>query len=933
MAVRYPAFRKKFPLLVTGGLLALQPFASSYISAAEQFDCRVSPSGGWDCSSREPATALPPRPQHAAGSVSVATSGEKTDSGETVATSVSPERAPQKADAPLVTQTRGRAMASRSADFSHLDWVPREKLTEAQLAEIGPYCAGSYIEPQRPGMTDDTPLEDAPTFVSAKASRYQQEAQVATLAGDVVLRQAGMQVEADEANLHQLENRGELVGNVRLRDRGMLVVGDRAELQLDNGEAKIENAEYVIHEGHVRGSALYAKREETAIIRLKDGTYTRCEPGENDWHLKGKNVTLNPATGFGHATNVTLRVKDFPVFYTPYIYFPIDDRRQSGFLPPSFSTSSDTGFSVKTPYYFNLAPNYDATLYPTLMTNRGLLLEGEFRYLTPSSEGQVGAAWLDDQEDERKLQSEYEDQRWMVNWQHVTGLDSRWLFDVDYTDISDPYYFQDLDTDLDMSIPAFLNQRAGVTYRGDTFTAQLGVHAYEQTSVVDTTPYDRLPQLSIYGFLPYNPGGLNFTYAGEFVSFQRSLRSGDFINENGIRQPWYDNFVTGLNRAEGERVHLEPGVSLPLEWAWGYVKPSLNYAVTRYDLDLDGLGRLQMANAGQSFDRSPTRSLPIYSVDSGLYFDRNTSWGGRPMRQTLEPRAFYLYVPYEDQSDIPVFDTGESTFSYASLWRTNRFSGRDRIGDENKLSLGVTSRWLEANGFERQRISIGQALYLRDRKVQLPGVDYRTRDDARADVSPYALEYLYRFNRDWTLRSDFNWDPDAHRTRSGSAMFHYQPESDPRKIVNVGYRYRNDTVRYDQPTGTWTIGPDFGTPGTANYIKDYYKISQHDFSIIWPVANHWSLLARWQHDYSQNRTLEALGGVEYDSCCWKLRLVNRYWIDYDEYDLNPSVNEKGDRGIFLQLVLKGLGNALGSKVESFLQDGIQGYREREEQSF
>ena len=906
----------------------MQPMTAPMLLAAEQFACQPGAGGGWSCASSTPTAKLPPRPNQAT-----------TDSAAAIAASDG------KADttAKLVTESKGRALASRSADYSHLDWVPRDQLTAAQLAETGPYCAGTYVEPDRPGKLDDTPMSEAPTYVSAKATRYEQEQEVATLAGDVVLRQGSMQAEADEASLYQLENRGELNGNVRLRDRNALMVGDRAEIFLDNGEAKVENAEYVVHSGKVRGSALYAKREENAIIRLKDGTYTRCEPGENSWHLKGNNVTLNPATGFGSATNVTLRVKDVPVFYTPYIYFPIDDRRQSGFLAPSIGSSSDTGLSLQTPYYFNLAPNFDATLYPHLMTDRGLLMEGEFRYLTRSSEGQIGAAYLDDSNDDRKLQSEYEDQRWMYSWQNRSGLDSRLLAEVDYTDLSDPYYFQDLDTNLGISQPDFLDQRGTLSWRGDTFTARLNVHAYEATSVVDTTPYERLPQLTLDGKLPFQPGGLNFAYKTEFVSFQRDLRSGNFFNEDGAPTPWYDNYVSGLNRAEGERIHLEPGVSLPLDWSWGFVKPSIKYAYTQYDLDLDskGLNPAEGGIARSDFQDSPDRSVPIFSIDSGLYFDRDTQWFGKDYRQTLEPRLFYLYVPKEDQEDIPVFDTSETSFSYSSLWRENRFSGRDRIGDANQISLGITNRWIEPNGFERQRFSIGQIYYFRDRKVQLPGMTLEDRPDAKSDVSPYALEYMYRYNRDWNFTSTFNWDPDAGRTRSGSAMWHYQPADNPNKIVNIGYRYRNDTIRYDQATGEWKYGGDFGneylddaqTIRNPNFIKDYYKINQHDFSFIWPVVPQWSVIGRWQHDYSRSRTLEAFGGFEYDSCCWKLRLINRYWIDYDETDLNPDLNDEPDNGIFLQIVLKGLGGVVGNATETFLDEGIQGYREREDQAF
>ncbi|WP_313240663.1 LPS-assembly protein LptD [Stutzerimonas kunmingensis] len=936
MAVKYPAFRKKFPLLVTGGLLALQPVAVPFVFAAEQFACQPDASGGWNCASNEASQTLPPRPVH---------------SGSTVSTSSTAKSTSSKAQAPtattkLVTESKGRALASRSADYSHLDWVPREQLTPAQLAETGPYCAGTYVEPDRPGKFDTTPVSEAPTYVSAKATRYEQEQEVATLAGDVLLRQGSIQVEADEASLHQLENRGELTGNVRFRDRDALLVGDRAEIFLDSGEAKVENAEYVVHSGKVRGSAQYAKREETAIIRLKDGTYTSCEPGENSWHLQGNNVTLNPATGFGSATNVTLRVKDVPVFYTPYIHFPIDDRRQSGFLAPSIGSSSDTGLSLQTPYYFNLAPNFDATLYPHLMTDRGLLMEGEFRYLTRSSEGQFGAAYLDDSNDDRELQSEYEDQRWMYSWQNRTGLDSRWLAEVDYTDLSDPYYFQDLDTNLGIDQPDHLDQRGTLTYRGNSYTARLNMHAYERATVADITPYERLPQLSLDGRLPFQPGGLNFAYKTEFVSFQRSLRSGNFINEDGGEETWYDENLKGLSRAEGERAHVEPGVSLPMDWSWGFIKPSLKFLYTYYNLDIDQRGENSLF-LEQQFEKTQDRQVPIFSVDSGLYFDRDTQWFGDSYRQTLEPRLFYLYVPEKDQTDIPIFDTGESAFSYSSLWRENRFSGKDRIGDANQVSLGVTSRWVEPNGFERQRFSIGQALYFEDRKVTMPdsynGQADRTPLNQRADytsgVSPYALEYMYRYNRDWRFTSTYNWDPDTHRTRSGSAMWHYQPADNPGKIVNLGYRYRNDTMRFDQATGEWRYGGDYGNELLANgdpnpnYIKDYYKINQHDFSVIWPVVPQWSVIARWQHDYSRSRTLEAFGGFEYDSCCWKLRLINRYWIDYDETSLNPDRNDEPDNGIFLQIVLKGLGGVVGNATETFLDEGIQGYREREDQAF
>ena len=908
MAVKTPAFRRKFPLLVTGSLLAMQPVTALIAAPAEQFNCTAGAGGGWSCGTQTPTTALPPRPSQ----------------GETAGVAAQP--ATRKGDdAVLVTESKGRALKSRSADYSHLDWVPRDRLTPAQLAETAPYCSGAYIEPQRPGMYDNTPTSKAPTYVSAKTSRYEQEQQVATLAGDVVLRQGGMQLESQEANLHQLENRGELKGNVKFRDNGLLMVGDKADLQLDNGQVQVDNAEFVMHQNHARGSALYAKRGDDAIIRLKDGTYTTCEPGSNAWQLKGNTVTLNPATGLGYATNATLRVKDIPVLYTPFIYFPIDDRRQSGFLAPSISTSSDTGFAITTPYYFNLAPNYDATLYPRYMAKHGLQTEGEFRYLTKSSEGQVYGSYLKDSEPDHQGEPEATDNRWLYGWKNRSGLDSRLLAEVDYTRISDPYYFQDLDTDLGINKPTYVNQQGRLTYRGDNFTAAFNMQAYQLATVSDVTPYDRLPQLTVNGALPYHPGGLDFTYDTEAVRFERSFDDNTYfdIDENGNRTNFRtrpDVNIFGLARANGNRYNLAPGMALPMTQSWGFLTPAVRYYYTQYDLDLDTQGQNQIAQSGGNYDRNPSRSVPLFSLDSGLYFDRTSNLFGEGGKQTLEPRAKYLYVPYRDQSDIPVFDTGEYTFSYSSLWRDNRFTGADRIGDANQVALGATSRFIEPNGFERANVSLGELFYFRDREVQLPGLENNLPDDATTSRSPYALAGMYRFNRDWRVNGEYNWDPVLHQTDSGSVMFHYQPEAQPGKILNVGYRYRENVRVYDPNLGRFT------------YNSDDYKIDQHDISFIWPIVPQWSAIARWQFDYNKSRTLEAFGGFEYDNCCWKLRLISRYWLKSEDDVYYTSQSSQADRGIFLQIVLKGLGNVFGGKTEGFLDRGIQGYREREDQA-
>lgn len=920
MAAQLP-FHLKPNTLALGIFFALYPLSGLTAPNSGQYSCTVGAAGQWLCVSQEKtrSTPRPSAPQ------------------EAVATSTAPAvaQAASKAAPVQITQMKGYALASRSVDYSHLDWVPRERLTGEQLAEIAPYCRGQYVEPMRLGKYDTTPLSQAPIYVRAVDSTYQQQTQLTDLSGDVTIRQASLYAESDEAQLDQLNSQGTLTGNVRLRDVDMLIVGDKAVIQLDTGEAQIDNAEYVVHSMGSRGGAEYIKRTEEGLIRLKSGSYTSCAPDRNDWHLQSNNITLNQETGFGYATNATLRVKNIPVLYTPYIHFPIDDRRQSGFLPPSISFSSSNGLDLTTPYYFNLAPNYDATLYPNLMTKRGLLTEGQFRYLTKQSEGQVAGAWLgDDKDNERKLQSEYKKDRWMVNWQHRHGFNSRLLVDVDYTDISDPYYFQDLSSNVVESSESTLNQRASLTWRGDSFSAQAGVHAYERANISDITPYDRLPYVSISGTAPWEMAGIQLSYSSQWAHFDRSLKKGKYRDKDGKLQDWRDTYLTGLNRATGSRLHAEPTLSMPNDWIWGFIKPSVKLAYTRYDLDLDQQGKNTL---NRSFKKTPSRTVPIYSVDSGLYFDRKTQFFGTNYTQTLEPRLFYLYVPYEDQRDIPIFDSSEPSFTYASLFRDNRFSGLDRIGDTNQVSLGLTWRWLEETGFERQKVSIGQAYYFNDRKVVLDAADknaYKGYESNTSSRSPYAALYSYRFNYDWSLNADWAWDPNTSSTRTGSLMFQYQPASDLNKIVNFGYRYRNDGVIFNEDLGRYVTGSSDYIErlpnGSTKVYKDFYKVEQTDFSIMWPIFSRWNAIARWQFDYNQNRTLEALGGFEYNNCCWKIRLVSRYWVDYDEHSMTPMDNREPDRGVFLQVILKGLGGVTGNKVNSFLEEGIPGYQRREE---
>jgi LPS-assembly protein len=532
--------------------------------------------------------------------------------------------------------------------------------------------------------------------------------------------------------------------------------------------------------------------------------------------------------------------------------------------------------------------------------------------MKPDNEGTLTAAFLDD--------SEYGKNRWLYGWQHQGGLQSRWSTDVEYVDISDPFYFQDLNTALEARSDTYVNQRAGVTYRGDGWRFRAGVHAYELATITSLTPYERLPQLRLDGANWLGDTGLRFGYDLEYAFFDRDLGDGFITGQDGIQLDSLGNPIltpdenlTGLQRATGHRVSISPKLSYPWRNSWAFVTPSVRTQTTYYDLDFDA--RADGFNYADA-NTTPSSTVPVAALDAGLYFDRQTSWFGKGLRQTLEPRAFYLYAPHEDQDEQPLFDTNQNTFSYNSLFRDNRFSGRDRVADANQLSLGLTSRALESNGTERARASFGQVLYFRDREVQMLDANGVARSADTSSSSAYAAEVMYRVSDAWRVNGDIIWDPDDSGSDAGSVFAHYQPE--PRKVLNMGYRYRNNINTYNALTGTFQHDPDS-------------RIDQSDLSFMWPLNPQWSLIGRWQHDFADDRTLEAFGGLEYDSCCWKLRVINRYWVDYNEFE--SVARDESNRGIFLQVVLKGLGSVSGNEVHSLLDEGIPGYREREDNAF
>ncbi|WP_194842586.1 LPS-assembly protein LptD [Endozoicomonas sp. OPT23] len=920
-------------LAIAAVLISSQPvskvMAETTLSPDEQWNCSVSSSNnGWSCSVapvKQGDLRRAPRPAP-------------------IVTEESFTRATANQPAPAAT-TRARAHLREQ-----LDWVPKQRLPEkvkVALEETTPWCDGRYVEPDRPGKHFKGNSKTAPIVAESDQSSYDEES-VATLTGNVTLRQGSRQVQADTARLDRETNFAELEGNVVFREPGTLLTGDHGDMMLETGRATIKDASYVMHEAHVRGDSSEIVRNEDAVLELNDATYTSCKPGDNGWKLSGDSITLDPNTGFGTAKNAVVRVKGLPIFYTPYIYFPIDDRRQSGFLYPTIAFSDDNGMDLTAPYYWNIAPNYDATITPRYMAKRGLLLENELRYMNESGKGEVGVAGLVNK-DQLEKDNPYQDKdRWLANIRYQQNFSRRWTADLDYADASDKNYINDFGSNLNLSNTAPLNQKIGTQYQGGNdfnyWSLKLEAQKFKNMSQTSDDPYNKLPQLVLDGHWQLGET-LNLNYLADYTHFQRAddwrfkqeIDHPDFKNPD-IKRSVYDEGY-GIKRAQGGRTYAEAGISYPMESLWGFLTPEVKVRSVNYNLkdlvESQVLADLKGSYTGiqdKDYTDSPKTNAASFSLDSGLFFDRFTNLFGNAYTHTFEPRAKYLYVPYKENQEFnPNFDSGAAGFSYGSLWRDNRFNGYDRIGDTNQIALGFTTRLIDDSGFEKMRFGLGQIFYFDDRKVFIAsnlgqqgrpadditdnyaGLDERTKNQLTDSTSPLASEFVYNFTRTMSLKQDFSWNTNENRLDNYNLAYQWNPED--RKVVNLGYRFQDRVDRYILNENDKSTGKTTGN-----------NLSQADFSFAWPLAftRNWGALGRYQYDITNKRNLEQLAGVEYTSCCYQVRLFWRSWIESDDNIDHPDPK----KGIFLQFVLSGLGNITGNSGTEYLQ-GIKGYKIRE----
>ena len=713
-------------------------------------------------------------------------------------------------------------------------------------------CPQNLNIPERPFI--DAELEPGDTHLVADEADLV-DGGVSTLTGNAEVSRDSQHVTADVIQYDDPADTADLDGNVNYWDESVYLKSNEAFLELDKDTGEFTDADFVIKDSRARGTADKMLLEVGKRSALEEVEYTTCDPNNEFWKLSADSIELNHETNYGKAKNVVLRIKDFPVFYTPYMSFPLSDERKSGFLAPSYGNTNRHGFQIRTPYYWNISPNMDATFTPRLLTDSGVMAMGEYRYLFKRAAGEINFEYL---ASDNERGDEHRNALSFTHYQKF--LDTGNLF-LTYNRVSDKFYFEDFGSQLSTTSTRFLERRADASYSGNNWNLTVRVQDYQTVDrSIETTarPYKRLPQVLFNYGSPRSYGKLNFGISTETVYFERG-------DDNVFANTTNDN-VNGL------RAHIEPYISFPMRTTATFLEPKLSLDYTQYNLE-------DSAN----FTSNPSRVLPVFSLDGGVFLERETKIGNGNYLQTLEPRLYYLYVPNEDQNDLPIFDTGLYTNSFDSIFRDNRFSGHDRRGDANQITFAVTSHLInEDTGRNLGHISVGQIFYLQDRKVTLPGGTVRDEDS-----SAFIAEFNTKYFSNWNIGGDIIYDPNiGDGTEKITARASYNPE--PGKILNLAYRVRRDAT----------------------------DIDQSDISFKWPLTKSISAVGRWNYAVPENRSLELFAGLEYEDCCWGARLVARRFL--------TSIDGDFDTGIFFQIQLKGLAG-IGQKTVDFLKQQIPGY--------
>ena len=682
--------------------------------------------------------------------------------------------------------------------------------------------------------------KDGPLFLTA--DRIESTApNVVEASGNVEARQAGQNFFASWLRYDTALNFIEARGKVRLEQPAVLVQGDALKLNLNDYSGELTQPVYQLPAQSGRGGASRIDFIDENRFKLQDATYTTCPIDNDDWFLQVDKLDIDKTRNVGTARNASLQFLGVPILYTPWMDFALNDVRKTGVLAPTFGTTERSGLDILVPYYFNLAPNYDATLSPRLLSKRGVQLGGEFRYLLNDTRGENRLEYLPNDDETNRS-------RWSAALNNEYRLNAATQAGMQFNRVSDDDYFRDLSNLISITSVSHLNREAWVTTQHANWHAELRAQSF-QTLQDSTAP---TPIIEPYARLPHARLGMTQTL-GKRLEFRLDSEATRFAHPT---------------LTEGTRVLAYPTLRLPLTNSYGFLTPQIGWHSSFYSLD------------DSAPEQRITRNLPILSLDSGVTFDRPFHFAGRDYEQTLEPRAYYVYAPYRDQSAIPVFDTAQLDFSYAQMFTENQFIGGDRINDANQLTLAVTSRFIESDsGLERLQVTLGQRYYFSAQQVTLPGVAPRTSNatDLLAAVSG-------QITRDWRIDTAWQFDTQNGTTIRQNLGASYRPA--PGRALNFGYRF------IDQST------------------------EQIDLSGQWPLGARWYGMFRYNYSFQDEKLVEGLAGLEYNGGCWAVRAV---------FQRLATKEDQSTDALFFQLELNGMGR-LGANPLDVLKQSVPGYR-------
>ncbi|WP_089604938.1 LPS-assembly protein LptD [Acinetobacter piscicola] len=737
---------------------------------------------------------------------------------------------------------------------------------EAQLRDVkspnNRYCEGVWITPFSNQSKTINPQE-ASSVITADKGYFNPNGD-SILSGDVVIDQSGRMIRADEVTIDKTQTFAKAKGNVQMAQGGIIAQSDQIDYNLKDETGQLNNSFYIAEVTHAHGHANKINRTSPTKIILENASYTTCPPDEKPtWKIQANQIELDQDTGRGITRGTKIYVKDVPVLAVPYFNFPIDDRRTTGILNPGFGFTNDGGFELAVPVYLNLAPNYDATITPRLITDRGIFAQGEFRYLTENyGKGSVWGSYLPS--DREYQDKDRKDFHFLHNWQ----INNQWTTNLEYNYVSDKDFFSDLDnnpnsrTELNQRRAWELNYAHGIP----GLKAQLKVEDFQtlDDTIQDIDkPYARLPQF-LLNYVTGNPQGLEYEFNNDTAYFQKDINdTTDVSQPSGTRL--YNQFATRYNFRN--------------PWAFAIPEVSVRSLNTFYDQETEQ--RLGTDNKTKSI------VVPQFTLDTGLTFEKEGKF-----LQTITPRAFYAYAPYEKQNGNPNFDSTSASINYDQLFSPYRFYGHDRLEDNNFLSLGLSYSLFDTVGLERLRASLGQSYYFDDRRVTL--LNNTDNIDKEKRTGP-VISLSSQLSQNFTLSTNSAWMSNGDSAQHDFQVYYTGEQGN---LYNVGYFYRNNL-------------PD---------RQDKYD--QAVASFMQPIKDNWRIMGHIQYDLDNHVAREYLLGVNYESCCWGISVYGRsYFNDLDDVT-DSSVSPK--RAVMAELTLKGLGG-LNNKLSSLLENRILGF--------